>query len=91
MIIHVKNFVQGDIKYENKDGRYFVSDADNTMELHVDDEIVWVNKSRCQAWIETGVITELGVGNMPERIKCGGISINPEGECYIGLSPDITQ
>lgn len=86
MFVHVKDFVQGDIKYREIKGKHFVEDADNIMELKVGDNIIWANKTHCQPWLQSGHIKKFGSSGQPERVEIDEcISINLEGECYIGL------
>lgn len=89
MIIHTSDFVQGNLTYEEKDGKHLLKDDENTIELNIGDEIIWVNKTRCQSWIQTGIITKFGSAGQAERVECGIVTVNLEAECYVGIVSHI--
>lgn len=91
MVIHVSDFVQGNLHYEEIDNRHFLKDDENTIELAIGDEIIWANKTHCQRWLATGTITKFGSAGQPERVECDGVSVNLEANCYVGIVSGIVQ
>ena len=85
MLIHVINFVYGNINIINKTSdEITLSDNNNTITIKVGDEIIWANNSINQAWINSGIITK--IENDSDRILVdNSSSISVGGLAYLGI------